>query len=331
MTAITKNLPWFIKDLGVSIVGKACYETLVEDLNITDVPCLKYSLSKGLGVGIVIGGSIMKLPQILIILNASSARGLSFPSYILETLSYAITTAYSQRNGFPFSTYGENLFLTIQNTLITFLIIIYSPSRSSKSTSLGLTALGTAAAIFALSSVPHSTLQLLQLSTLPLSLFSKLPQIRQNARSGSTGQLSAFAVVSQVLGCLARLFTTSQEVGDTLVFLGFALALLLNLVLGAQLYMYWDNKPPKEEGVNVGAELKELGNGSGRRGEKGASPSGAVVGSSSATAHSPVVVAPQGERASAPSYEGLGAHRVGTPPIGRSGTPTGRKWSRKVD
>lgn len=66
-----------------------------------------------------------------------------------------------------------------------------------------------------------------------------MPQIRQNYAARSTGQLSAFAVVSQILGCLARLFTTSTEVGDPLVSAGFALALILNIVLGVQLWAYW--------------------------------------------------------------------------------------------
>jgi hypothetical protein len=43
-----------------------CYDSLVENLNIEDVDCIKYSLSKGLGVGIVVGGSIMKVPQLLL-------------------------------------------------------------------------------------------------------------------------------------------------------------------------------------------------------------------------------------------------------------------------
>jgi len=43
-----------------------CYVSLVENLNIKDVECLKYSLSKGLGLGIVLGGSIMKIPQLLL-------------------------------------------------------------------------------------------------------------------------------------------------------------------------------------------------------------------------------------------------------------------------
>jgi len=84
MTSITRNLPWFIKDLGISIVGKVrissplaasnvtsdvvqeCYTSLVENLDMGDVQCLKYSFSKVLGIGIVVGGSVMKVPQIFL-------------------------------------------------------------------------------------------------------------------------------------------------------------------------------------------------------------------------------------------------------------------------
>jgi mannose-P-dolichol utilization defect protein 1 len=50
-----------------------CYVTLVEDLDIFDVECLKYALSKGIGIGIVAGGSIMKVPQLLLGAFAFSA------------------------------------------------------------------------------------------------------------------------------------------------------------------------------------------------------------------------------------------------------------------
>ena len=48
-------------------------------------------------------------------------------------------------------------------------------------------------------------------------------------------------------GCVARLFTTATEVGDSLVAAGFALALVLNLVLGAQLWLYWGDKGVVDE------------------------------------------------------------------------------------
>jgi mannose-P-dolichol utilization defect 1 len=53
---------------------------------------------------------------------------------------------------------------------------------------------------------------------------------------------------------MARLFTTSAEVGDLILTAGFALALLLNIVLGIQMWTYWgkdgrDTKIPVEHRV----------------------------------------------------------------------------------
>ena len=115
--------------------------------------------------------------------------------------------------------------------------------------------------------IPAPMLALLQMATIPLSLLSKFPQIYENHRAHSTGQLSAVAVFSQVAGCLARLFTTATEVGDPIVFAGFLLALLLNLVLGAQMYAFWgaegDDKvlgrvPPREKGSLQGIVVPPL-------------------------------------------------------------------------
>ncbi|KDN51585.1 hypothetical protein RSAG8_00130, partial [Rhizoctonia solani AG-8 WAC10335] len=188
----------------------------------------------------------MKVPQLLLITRARSARGLNLTSYILETLGYAINLAYSARSAFPFSTYGENLFLTIQNVAITYLILQYpTPSLSSATTPrnphahfLPFTAATLLLGLVLLFS-PAKVLAMLQLSTLPISLFSKLPQIAQNQRARSTGQLSAVAVGAQTLGCLARLFTTATEVDDILVAGSFALALLLNFVVAVQMVAFW--------------------------------------------------------------------------------------------
>src|SRR6266576_1463725 len=90
-----------------------------------------------------------------------------------------------------------------QNVFITLLIILYNPSSSRRlanSPPLNLTGrivtalLALIAASIALFTAPASVLAAAQLCTLPLSLFSKLPQILQNHRARSTGQLSTFAV-----------------------------------------------------------------------------------------------------------------------------------------
>ena len=246
----------------------------------------------------------------LLVVNARSAQGLSLPAYILETLSYAITLAYSFRNDFPFSTYGENFFLTIQNVVITLLIISYAPSSSPKGTKLLVGAVATIVSSVVLYTLAPDTLSLLQLSTLPLSLFSKLPQIRQNARSQSTGQLSTIAVAAQIAGCAARLFTNATETGDNLLAAGFVLALLLNIVLGMQLWMYWGNGDK-----SVAAKDKSESYGDAYRSDfelKVEEPS------------PPPTFTPA-------SWQASPIHRMATPPPRTSSASGSRKWARKVD
>ena len=235
---------------------------------------------------------------------------------MLETLSYAITLAYSYRNEFPFSTYGENFFLTIQNILITLLIIYFPNPRLTRAAGsvgprLAVASTVTAATSAALYYIPSSSLAALQVATIPLSLFSKIPQIRQNYRAQSTGQLSAFAVGSQIAGCLARLFTTSAEVGDPILFAGFALALLLNIVLGVQMYSYW-GKEEREELSKAGLSGIPL-----QEKVRIATPTPVSVPAAWTQQNGQVeVVVPPAS------------------PTVRSGSPQirpGRKWARKVD
>lgn len=151
--------------------------------------------------------------------------------------------------------------------------------------------------------IPHSLLPLLQLSTLPISLFSKIPQIASNARARSTGNLSAIAVCAQIAGCAARLFTTSTELeGDAYVLWGFLLALILNGAIGIQMWMYWgkdtiDEK--KERLVPPAAEYprEKLGN--------------------------PIVQT----RGLSPALHA----RAGSVPPGSPSTTGNRRWTRKVD
>jgi mannose-P-dolichol utilization defect protein 1 len=59
---VTHNIPSFLRDPAVALIGEKCYG--VYDFDITHSECLKYALSKGLGLGIVLGGSIVKIPQV---------------------------------------------------------------------------------------------------------------------------------------------------------------------------------------------------------------------------------------------------------------------------
>ncbi|GAA5883240.1 hypothetical protein JCM1840_005035 [Sporobolomyces johnsonii] len=239
---VTHNLPPVVRDPLVALLGQECYTTLVWNTDITG-PCVKLAVSKVLGVGIIAGGAIVKLPQIIKVLRSSSARGLSLSSYVLDTVATGITVAYNLRNGFPWSTYGEMVFLLVQNAILIVLISVYSP-RSALARLLPLTLLFSALA-YSLSSsslVPSALLSTLQTLTIPISLSSKLPQILTNHRLGSTGQLSAFLVFNSLAGCLARVFTTQTETNDPVLFWGFASAAALNAIIALQMLAYWNHR-----------------------------------------------------------------------------------------
>lgn len=246
-------LPYILSAPATAIIGEECYSSLIEDFNYRDIKCIRYSLSKGLGFGIVLGGAIVKIPQIIKIVRARSAKGLSLSSYLLETFASVISVAYNVRQMNPISTYGEAFFVAVQNLAILGLMLHYRGQTSS--------ALGTLFAFlflgFILSRntleiqadgsvitaglIPHGILALLQATTIPVSLFSRIPQIIENYRNGSTGQLAAFTVFNYCAGSLARVYTTLVEVDDVIILSGAVFNALLNGILALQMAMYWDS------------------------------------------------------------------------------------------
>ena len=189
---ITKNLPEPIRDAASSLLGNNCYRRLVVEIAPTS-ECVSLAISKALGIGIVSLSAVVKLPQLLKIISSKSAEGLSFPSYLLETSSFAISLAYSARNGFPFSTYGENALITAQNVVIAALILHLSGKSAGAAAFVG----GAAAAGYALASPEIVNMDLLSQfmkGAGALGMAAKVPQIYTIWQQGGTGQLSAFAV-----------------------------------------------------------------------------------------------------------------------------------------
>ncbi|KAI2782688.1 mannose-P-dolichol utilization defect 1 protein [Daldinia loculata] len=244
---ITNNLPAPIRDLGVSIIGETCYKTLILDLDPTDSECLKLAISKGLGIGIIGASSIVKVPQILKLVQSQSSSGVSFLSYLLETSSYLISLAYNYRHGFPFSTYGETALILGQNVIITVLVLNYSGRASMAA--LFVAALATSVVtLFNDRILDMQTLGYLQAGAGVLGVASKVPQIAAIYQAGGTGQLSAFTVFNYLAGSLSRIFTTLQEVDDKLILYGFVAGFALNLVLAAQMIYYWNAPSAKVRG-----------------------------------------------------------------------------------
>lgn len=217
---------------------QTCYDEFFLNLNFLDVPCLKIVLSKGLGIGIILGSVMVKLPQILKLMGAKSAEGLSFKSVLLELFAITGTMAYSIANNFPFSAWGEALFLMLQTVAIGFLIQHYRGR-----TSHGLLFMVVYFALLVLLLSPITTASVvtyMQASNMPSVIISRLIQAASNFQNGHTGQLSAISVFLLFAGSLARIFTSLQETGDTLMAVTYVISSACNGIIALQVLYYWN-------------------------------------------------------------------------------------------
>ena len=192
---ITHNLPSPLRDFAVSLIGERCYETLILDIDPTATECVKLAVSKGLGLGIVGASAVVKVPQLLKLIQSRSAAGVSFSSYALETAAYLVNLAYNVRQGFPFSTYGETALIAAQNVAIAVLLLQFS-GRGPAGAGFVAVLAGASYALFQADIVDLPTLSWLQAGAGALGVASKAPQIWTVWNEGGTGQLSAFAVSS---------------------------------------------------------------------------------------------------------------------------------------
>jgi len=154
---------------------------------------MKLAVSKALGLAIVGASSVVKVPQIIKLINSGSAEGVSLIGYLLETASFMISLVYNVRSKFPFSSYGETAFILVQNVAICFLVLEYSGKGNMGSMMIAALA-GAGFLLFNSDVVDMDLLQYLQMGAGIVGAASKLPQILGNWREGGTGQLSAFTV-----------------------------------------------------------------------------------------------------------------------------------------
>ncbi|CAF9916504.1 MAG: hypothetical protein GOMPHAMPRED_001028 [Gomphillus americanus] len=253
---LTNNLPHPLRDFSISLLGESCHKRLILDIAPTPA-CTSLAISKALGIVIIAASSIVKVPQLLKLVNSRSAAGLSFPAYLLETASFLISLSYGYRNGFPFSTYGESALIALQNIAIAALIL----HLSGRSAAAGVFVAGVATGFYTLldkNLVGMALLKQLMGAAGVMSVASKVPQIWTIFSQGGTGQLSAFAVFNYLIGSLSRIYTTLQEVDDKLVLYTFLAAFSLNAVLAAQMVYYWNAPATAPHAKELGPKAKRL-------------------------------------------------------------------------
>jgi len=215
---------------------QACTKPLLQG-TIPDASLLAALASKVLGIAVVAGSALVKVPQILAVTRSHSAAGLNFSSFELENIGFSIHTAYGFIMGLPFSAYGEALLLLAQNSFL--LACIYHYARASIFRALGMLLLTAAGGSWVLSGAvtPKLIGSAYELNNVIFTA-ARVPQIISNYHAKSTGQLNIVTFLMNVVGCCVRIFTTLQEGGGASMARGFVLGGVLNLILVLQILHY---------------------------------------------------------------------------------------------
>lgn len=208
------------------------------------MPCFTATLSKGLGIALIIGSLLVKVPQILKIYGNKSGEGISLFSVTLDLTAMTIYASYSFISEFPFSAWGDTAVLAVQTVIVGILVLFYQ-GYPLKALGYLLVYLGVCV-VFMGGLIPLKALWTLQGFNIPILLVGKLSQAFVNYKNGHTGQLSAVTLVMLFFGSLARIFTSIQETGDAMVVITYVASSFANSVLVFQLLYYWNVQTTKK-------------------------------------------------------------------------------------
>lgn len=226
------------RQVGLLVFTPQCFDNYFIDFNFYDVPCFKSTLSQGLSLGLILGSILVKVPQILKILQNKSGEGINLYSVTLDLTAMVIHISYNFINKFPFSSWGDTFFVAIQTAAIAFLVLWYNGAKSQSFLYI-LVLLGVCYVLMG-GLTPISVLWSLTSVNIFIVVAGKLLQAWTNYNNGHTGQLSAATLILLLAGSLARIFTSIQQTGDTLVILTFIASTAVNALLVYQLVYYWD-------------------------------------------------------------------------------------------
>eukprot|EP01041_Mallomonas_annulata_P009570 gene9570-19884_t len=177
---------------------------------VADFVVVRYAKIIRQGYAMLLGSIGVKFPQILNIFASSSAEGLSPMSFYTEVPLTITHVAYNYLQGNPFSSYGDSMMILFQNLILVGMLWAYMKPKPTFLTMLSVLGMFLGVAAVSLS-LPSHLQAILPLSSLPLMLSSRVPQIIKNWRSKSTGSLSSITNLLISVGSAARVFTTIQE------------------------------------------------------------------------------------------------------------------------
>lgn len=209
--------------------------------------CLKQVVTNSANLGILLGALTVKLPQILKILAAKSVSGISESSLALELLSATAACLYARLMGFPFSSWGEMFFISVQCLILNMLYWAFGQRVSIMNRLIALITYAAGVWYILNHQIPPYYVTLLASLPISLNMLSRVPQILLNFKTGHTGQLSLITFGLAFAGNVARVLTTLGQLNDPVTLASHLTAALLNGTLVAQIFFYKQDRSKKQQ------------------------------------------------------------------------------------
>lgn len=220
---------------------------------LSDTDCIRATISRLLGIGIVAFAGLIKLPQILTIMSNKSVVGLSVTTFLVETFGYTYNLAAHYKQGYPITTYGDFYLLLAQNYFI--LLLFYQYTSGIKKGYAVVASFIAGLMLLCSSMFPTEVIELMTLGNVAVVILGRTPQIYANFVNGSTGALSPYTSWGIFLGACARIFTTLQDVDSFNILAGYLSSALLNGIIAFQV-LYYRLYPSKKKTDVTGKEKK---------------------------------------------------------------------------
>lgn len=212
-----------------------CLERLQATHQMPSAECLPILISKLLGLAIVVTSPASKLPQIFNLVKSKSAEGIVVSMFICEVIVFSISWAYMAGQGMAFVEYGEAVIMNFLTCIIVTLVLAYSPGGVTLMHVLMMSAYAILLVAMLSGFVPLFMLRIALTGSVIFNISGRVPQILQNWRKSSTGQLSLIMFILNLGGTGVRVLTVLVQVLQASSWDKDLLFVLFNNVLSAGL------------------------------------------------------------------------------------------------
>ncbi|KAI9291912.1 hypothetical protein K502DRAFT_109642 [Neoconidiobolus thromboides FSU 785] len=221
-------------------LGEECTRNIIsEGINSY---CFNLFLSKIVGLSIILFSIFSKIPQLAKVYQTQSSEGLNAISLYIETGVLTIISCYCFRNQQGFTTYGDAVFVLLQDIFLVSLILLVNKKTDHFLMFVSINLVVNYLFYFVLT---VEQLTLFMMALLPAAIFGAFPQLYENFKNKSIGVLSPLTIYINFLNALGRVFTNWIEVDDTFAIIGSVIGFVVNVIFVIQVLAY--SKPPKKQ------------------------------------------------------------------------------------